>query len=473
MIKTYLFNGDILRKTKIFFINGIILTVTSLVMKSIGMVFSLYVSNKIGSEAIGIFSLVMSVYMFLVVIATSGLSIACTCIVSEQFAKENFLDGLKAVKSCILFGLLLGIGTSFIVLIFANAISKIWLQSMISSIPLYIISIGLPFISISSVINGYFSAIRKGYKSAVSQIFELIIKIIVTVILLASSSTPNVESICIYLILANVISENCSCILMIILYRKDISIYTSRKITQITFKKRIFKIAFPVSITSYIRSGLSTLKQFIIPNRLLLYGLSYSMALSEYGKINGMTMAVLTFPNVFITSFSNLLIPEFSSLAAQKYKKRILEVCKKVFAVTSLFSIAFIIIFYVFSEKISLMIFKNLECAKYIKNLSPVILFIYTDNILDNMLKGLNKQVNVMTCNILDLILTITILYFSLPILGLTGYLLAIMISEIFNFCVSYFHLYRATNFKIPLSLAYFYVLFAIIWFYNIVIIYH
>lgn len=473
MIKTYLFNGDILRKTKIFFINGIILTLTSLVMKSIGMVFSLYVSNKIGSEAIGIFSLVMSVYMFLVVIATSGLSIACTCIVSEQFAKENFLDGLKAVKSCILFGLLLGIGTSFIVLIFANAISKIWLKSMISSIPLYIISIGLPFISISSVINGYFSAVRKGYKSAVSQIFELIIKIIVTVILLASSSTPNVESICIYLILANVISEICSCILMIILYRKDISIYTSRKITQITFKKRIFKIAFPVSITSYIRSGLSTLKQFIIPNRLLLYGLSYSMALSEYGKISGMTMAVLTFPNVFITSFSNLLIPEFSSLAAQKYKKRILEVCKKVFIATSLFSIALVIIFYVFSDKISLMIFKNLECATYIKFLSPVILFIYTDNILDNMLKGLNKQVNVMVCNIIDLILTIGILYFTLPILGLTGYLLAIMISEIFNFCVSYFHLYKATNFKIPLSLTFCYVLFALIAFYNIVIIYH
>ena len=457
-----------MRKTKIFFINGIVLTVTSLIMKSIGMVFNLYISNKIGSEAIGIFSLVMSVYMFLVVIATSGLSIACTCIVSEQFAKGNFFDGLKAVKSCLLFSLLLGLGSSLVVLLFANIISRVWLKSMISSIPLYIISIGLPFIGISSVINGYFSAVRKGYKSAVAQVFELIIKIIVTVILLNASSNPNVESICIYLILANVISEICSCILMIILYRKDIIKYTSRAITQITFKKRIFKIAFPVSITSYIRSGLSTLKQFIIPNRLLLYGLSYSMALSEYGKINGMTMAVLTFPNVFITSFSNLLIPEFSSLAAQKYKKRILEVCKKVFDATSLFSIAFTVIFYIFSDKISLMIFKNLECAEYIKILSPVILFIYTDNILDSMLKGLNKQVNVMTCNIIDLILTIGILYFTLPILGLTGYLLAIMISEIFNFLVSYFHLYKATNFKIPLSLTLCYVLFAIIGFYNI-----
>lgn len=60
------------------------------------MIFGLYVSNKIGSEAVGTFSLVMSVYIFVVTIATSGLSLACTCIVSEQFANKNFFEGLKA-----------------------------------------------------------------------------------------------------------------------------------------------------------------------------------------------------------------------------------------------------------------------------------------------------------------------------------------------------------------------------------------
>ena len=148
------------------------------------MIFGLYVSNKIGSEAVGTFSLVMSVYMFVVTIATSGLGLACTCIVSEQFAKKNFFDGLKAVKSSIIFALFLGLSTSFLVLIFSNTISQTWLKSMISSIPLYLISIGLPFISISSVLNGYFSAVRKGYKSALAQVFELIIRIIITVILL-------------------------------------------------------------------------------------------------------------------------------------------------------------------------------------------------------------------------------------------------------------------------------------------------
>ena len=455
--------GDILKKTKIFFINGFILTITTFVMKSIGMVFNLYVSNKIGSEAIGVFSLVMSVYIFAITLATTGLSLACTCIVSEEFAKGNYFNGLKAVRSCLIFSLVLGVGTCFLILLFSEIISKNWLNSMVSSTPILFIALGLPFISISSCINGYFSAVRKAYKSAISQCLELLIKIIISILLLHFNQNQNVESICICLILADVISEIFSCCFMVILYKIDKIKYCKRSITTITFKKKIFKITFPVAITSYIRSGLSTLKQFIIPNRLVLFGFPYSIALAEYGKINGMTMSLLLFPNVFITSFSNLLIPEFTSLNAKQYKKRILEICKKVFFLTSIFSICISIIFFLFANQISLMIFKNIECGKYIKILSPLILFMYQDNILDSILKGLNKQFWVMVCNILDLILTICILYFLVPSLGLTGYLLAIIISEVFNFCVSFLQLYKTTGFKIPVGIVCSYLVFIVI----------
>ena len=59
-------------------------------------------------------------------------------------------------------------------------------------------------------------------------------------------------------------------------------------------------------------------------------------------------------------------------------------------------------------------------------------------------------------------------LYFLLPIFGLTGFILAIMISEIFNFCISYFQLYKATGFKIPFSITCCYLFFGILGLYNI-----
>ncbi len=395
----------------------------------------------------------MSVYLFSITLATSGLSLASTYLVSEQFEKGHILEGLKALQSCCIFSLILSLIASFFVLLFSNIISLNWLKSMISPTPLYLISVGLPFIAVSSSLNGYFSATRKAYKSAFAQAFELLIKIAISIVLLNLNTSKTLESICVYLILADVISEIFSCFFLYVLYRIEIHKITKYKFSKISFKKQIFKIAFPVSITSYLRSGLSTLKQFLIPSRLVLFGLPYTIALSEYGKIDGMTMSILLFPNVFFESFNRLLIPEFTSLMVKNYKKRILEICKKGFFIISIFSILLSILFFLFANNISLKIFQNLECSKYLKILSPLILFMYLDNIIDSMLKGLNKQFEVMFCNILDLLITIGILYFLLPILGLTGYLLAIVISEVFNFTVSYFQLYKAIGFKMPYTM--------------------
>ena len=134
------------------------------------MVFNIYVANKVGSEAIGVFSLVMSIYNFAITVATSGLSIACTCIVSEEFAKKNYLNGLKAVKTSIFFATLLGFTSSLLVFIFSPTISNIWLKNAISPTPILTIAFGLPLISISSVINGYFASISKSYMNAIAQI---------------------------------------------------------------------------------------------------------------------------------------------------------------------------------------------------------------------------------------------------------------------------------------------------------------
>ena len=72
-----------------------------------------------------------------------------------------------------------------------------------------------------------------------------------------------------------------------------------------------------------------------------------------------------------------------------------------------------------------------------IKLLAPLVFFMYVDNIIDNILKGINEQTNVMFCNILDLAITIAIIYFVVPHLGISGYILSIFVSELLNFTVS------------------------------------
>lgn len=74
---------------RVFLLNGILLTVTSFVMRAITMSFNVYISNRIGTEAVGIYQLIMSVYLFAITIANSGINLATTRIVSEQDAFRN------------------------------------------------------------------------------------------------------------------------------------------------------------------------------------------------------------------------------------------------------------------------------------------------------------------------------------------------------------------------------------------------
>lgn len=159
-------------------------------------------------------------------------------------------------------------------------------------------------------------------------------------------------------------------------------------------------------------------------------------------------MPVLIFPSVFLSSFSILLIPEFSSYMADNNKKAINFLVNKILILTSIFSILIASIYFIFSSQISMIIYQTIEYAKWFKLLSPLIIFIYIDNILDSILKGLNKQFGVMCCNIFDLISSIIIIYFLLPIFGIEGYIFSIIFSELLNFIISFFQLYKCTKIK-------------------------
>ncbi len=419
-------------------INGVILTFSSLIMRSVGFIFNIYVANQVGQEAIGIFGLVMSVYLFAITFASSGIGLACTCIVSEELEKKDFANGLKATKTCMFFSLVLSLLACFLLLLFAPVISKVWLKNSVSNMPIYAIAVGLPFISISSVINGYFTSIGKSYKNAISQCLELLVKIVATIILLQNNIHNGIDAICCSLIFGDVISEFFSFSLNACLfYFEKKRFHYARSYTQ-KIGKRIFKIAFPVAMTSYIRSGLSSLKQFLIPMRLQLSGLNYSLAISKYGLITGMALPVLTFASFFIQSFSALLVPEYARLLAGKNFHRMKTVCDKIFQVTFVFSVLVASIFLFFANEISLVVYQNLEVAFYLRLLAPLVIFMYVDNIIDNMLKGMQAQMHVMCVNICDLLITIAIIYFFVPTFGVNGYIASMIVSEIFNFTVSF-----------------------------------
>lgn len=403
------------------------------------MLFNVYISNTIGEEAIGVFSLVMSVYMFGITLASAGINIAATRVVSEELASNNEVGAKKVAQRSIVLSLISGICASLIFFVFTDFITIHCLHNKISKNVIFLICIALPFIAMSSAINGYFTAVRRVYKNAFAKFFEEFVKISCTAILLKSFMPDGIDYACYALILADVISEVLSFLYLYILYKfdKKKSLLESRYKDLDSYNRRILRITIPVALTSYLRSGLSTIKQLIIPSSLQKSGMNSSNSLISYGIVNGMAMPIIMFPVILVTSFSGLLVPEFSRYYVEKKYKKIRSASTLILICTLIFSILVTVIIFVFADNLSIAIYKKSEIAKYLRILSPLIVIMYLDIVIDSILKGLDAQVGVMAINVFDCIVSIAFIYFLVPILGFSGYIISIFISEVIDFSLS------------------------------------
>ena len=326
--------------------------------------------------------------------------------------------------------------------------ATVLLHNRITPMPLYIMAISLPFTSVITSLSGYFTGVRRVSKTSMSRILSMCLQVFLTCIFLYIFKSNDLSIVCSYLILATTISSVFEFILTYILYLIDKKRFDNKPITNKKYLKKILRIAFPVAITSYIRSGLSTVQQLLIPFSLEKHAESCETALSQYGLINGMTMPLLMFPCIIITSCASLLIPEFARYNLKKDFNRMNQVISFIFKFTSFFSVCIIGIFLTFTEEISYFIYHNIDIAEFLVVLCPLIILIYLDKIIDSMLRGLDKQVGVMFCNIFDLISTIVLIYTLVPVYGIYGYLAVIAISEILNFTISLIQLQKVTHFR-------------------------
>ncbi len=435
-----------MRKFHIFLFNGIILTATSLAMRTILLWFNAWLSERIGTEGMGLYTLVMSVYSLAVTVAIFGMSLACTRLVAEESAVLNQKGVKYSVKQCVCFGIFFGTLSGFVILGFANFIGTKILQNPQTVISLRAMGACMPFLSVSAILNGYFTATGRIGKSSAVQFAELFTKIIATTIFLNVIFPKTLEFSCFSIVLGGTVAETLSCLYNTIIYLADSRRYKNTGTTS-GITTRIVKIAFPVALSSCLKSGLSTIKHILIPIQLKKSGMSPSRALSGYGIIQGMVMPVIMFPSAIILSFSSLILPEFSQLYIKNASKKISDSISKTFKITLLFSIGITGIFIYYSEFLGQWIYNSREAGYFIRLVAPLSAIMYLDFVTDSILKGLNQQVGVVKINIIDTIICIILIYLILPAYSTAGYIFVIFVSEILNGILSVGMLIRTTEF--------------------------
>ncbi len=436
-------------QTKRFLKNGVILACTSVFLRGVGVSFNVYITNKIGAEGIGLFGLIMSVYMFATTLASSGASLAATRLVTEELAMGCDRGIRRSMITCLSYTAFFGLASGSLLFFFAEPLGTLWLSDVRTVRSLRALAVSMPCIALSSAMTGYFMAVRRITKSAAAQILELSVKIIVTVFALRIFISHGIEYACFAVVGGGSVAEIVSCLFLYALYRFDRKRYCSNRVCEGRYVHRMLQIALPVAVSSYLRSGLVTLEHLLVPRGLKKYGASSSASLAQYGVVHGMVMPILLFPSALISAFAGLLVPELTELQKQNKNSGINRVVSRAMRTTMVFGAGAAGIFLAFSEELGMVVYGSGDAALFLRFLAPLVMVMYTDSVTDAMLKGLNQQVYSMRYNIIDSAVSVALIYSLLPRFGVNGYVAVIFLTEILNASLSVNRLIRITDFRI------------------------
>lgn len=439
-----------------FLINAAIMTATSLAVSAVGVWFNLFISNRIGVAAMGVFQLILSVYSLFVTFATSGINLTATRLAAEEIGSGKNGCVPDAIQKCILYALGFGIAAGAILFLFGHFIGTRWIEEPMTIRPLRLAALSLPFTSVSCALGGYFTAIRRIAPNSAMTISSQGVKIVLTICgLTAIGTQDNMEGVCLVMIGATGISEFFSCVGSYLLYRMD-----RRRLLHGEFRrdpslvKRMFHIGLPIAFSSYLRSGLLTLKNLLVPNRLRKNGMTADNAHAVFGTIHGVVLPAVLFPSVFLSAFCSLIIPELTENHSKigggdvGGSRHIHYLVGRMFQVAYIFSIGAAGAVFFFAEDIAALVSNNVNIPFYLRLFAPLIPIMYTDTAVDSMLKGLNEQMSSMKYNIIDSFVSVVMVWFVLPRTGLAGYIATIFLSEILNGALSLNRLIHVVQIK-------------------------
>ena len=411
----------------------LLLTAASFLMQTVGVSFNVWLTNRLGAAGIGLFQLILTVYNLAVTLGCGGVRLAATRLAVEGDAKGEATR--RTILRCVGYACLTGIAAAGLLLSLADVAARVWLADLRAAQPLRVLALSLPFVAMSSALNGYFTAVGKVGRYAAVRILEQAVKIGVVMALMGALLPRGEAYGCVAIVLGILCSEVFSFFCLFVLYNTEKKMY--RDNPQKFLWKNVLHIAVPDVAGSGARSVLLTIEHLLIPRGFRKSGASGDTAMAVYGNVHGMVFPLLLYPSAILTSLSGMLIPEIAGRFAQGLHGQIAYMIRRVLRMTLFFAFGTAGILFAFADGLSDAIYHTHDCTFFIRILSPLIPVMYCDMTVDGLLKGLDQQRACMRYNILDSALCVALVYFLLPKTAIRGYILILFLSEIVNFYLS------------------------------------
>lgn len=391
-------------KNNSFIKGAAILGIAGGIVKILGAIYRLPLSNIIKSEGMGYYQTAYPLYTLLLTLSTAGFPVAIAKLVSEKRAIGDYNAAHKVFKVALMGLLLGGILTSSFVFFFSQQIVERLgnpnaYYALIALVP------ALLFVPIMASFRGFFQGHQNMAPTALSQVIEQFFRVVSGLLLtyyLLDRGTAIAAGGASFGGSVGAIFGTLTMFFIYMHRRKHIVAEMGASIKADEYRinqiiKDLLIIAIPITIGSAIMPIMDTIDVAIVLNRLQFIGYTKAEANGLYGNLKGMAQTLINLPQVFSMAIAMSLVPAIASSNAKKEKREMENIVSSGIRMTLLIGLPAGIGLYVLADPIiSLLYFKNspetiLSVGSLLRTLSLGVIFLTLIQSLSSILQGLGK----------------------------------------------------------------------------------
>lgn len=330
---------------KVFFSGVLLLSASTVLVKIIGLLYKIPMLSYLGSEGMGYFHSAYELYALFCIIATAGLPVALSVLISEALAKGNGSTVKRIYRVAFTVFLCIGVCGTLVMWIFADTFCT-WIKSENAYVCIVAISPTLFFVCVSSAVRGYFQGYQKMLPTAISQLIEAVGKLVFGLLfaraaLERGADTPHIAAAAGWgLTLGSALAT------VYLLIEKVCFSSTKegyKNVTEAHFLRGIWKRLMGLSVPMTLGASLVSLTKLIdmtmILRRLQAIGYTASLANEAYGSYTTLALSIYGLLPTLLNSVFLPLVPMLSSAIASGDNERQRQMVETAYRLTAFFAL--------------------------------------------------------------------------------------------------------------------------------------
>ena len=381
-----------------------VLGIAGVIVKIIGAVFRIPLTNWIGQDGMSYYGCAYPIYSLFLTVSTAGIPVAISKMVSERITVRNYGGAHKVFKVSL--GLLAGLGAASFLICYLGAdfIAGTVQNNPEAASSIRAISLALLFVPILSAFRGYFQGRQNMNPTAVSELTEQTVRAAVGLTLAYSFLTvglPQAAAGATFGASAGSFAAMVVIALIYVLSRKTIYLKIRRGDNEYEETREIIRkvlmIAIPITLGASIMPIMNAIDSTVVMGRLEATGWTHEQAKSLFGQLSGYCASLIGLPQIFTQAVAVSLVPAISAAFLRGEKHELQDNLKMGLRLTMIVGFPCAVGMFALAQPILLLLFSSrpaeaIASAPTLMVMSVSVIFLASVQTLTGALQGVGKQ---------------------------------------------------------------------------------